>query len=439
MTREDLLRLLESAEWGRVHWLLFSAISLNYFLDGVVFAIAPLTVYLVAPEELALPILASNLIAETVGAFFFGAFADRRGRKVSLILMNTLQAVPAALLLLFYSNHMALWVLTSLLSFSVGGDFGASYAALAEFVPARFRGRAVLLSTNFWNIGSAGIAGGALVFAAIYQDPAIQAQYIFLTTLATLGLVALIRLTIPESPRWLLRVGRTGDAERVVFQVVSGRQSTSGLKNAAGQGHDLAHHVGLAYRFTILSVATISQYVTYGMLAYYAPYAPGFRFGVESAPTVIFVANLGASVGALLLWPLIDRGRRVSALLSFLLGTLTAASVYYAHASGNVLAFYATLFSCLVFSEWAWGSVSALQSELFPTGIRATAIGVLTGLTGISGASVLLIQGYLSAEEFLAASIIIWGLGLAATIAWAVRGLESANRVVEDLEPHERR
>ncbi len=433
MSREDILSSLESAGWRRPHWYLFTAVSLNYLLDGIVFAIAPLTAVIITPD-LATVIFASNLLAETAGSVFFGYLADKRGRKFCLLLINSIQALSTGLLFFLYKSPIAVLVLTSLMSFSVGGDFGASYAALAEVVPAKYRGKAILLSTNFWNVGSAAIAGAALVFRAIYSDPDIQIQYILLATIATLGLVAVIRLMVPESPRWLLHVGKASEAAKVSAEIGAqqpqpppSHATTVAGKAVGGPG------IGFLYRFAILSIITVSQYVTYGMMAYYAPYAKGFTFGAESAPLVIFVANLGASVGALLLWPLIDRSRRLSTLLSFLFGTVFAALVLLTHNAGQFLYFYATLLLCLVFSEWAWGSVSALQSELFPTGIRATAVGVLTGLTGVSGALMVLTQNILSASEFLAASVILWGAGLAATLAWLVRGLETANRTVEEL------
>lgn len=429
----DIPSNLETARWGRFHWSLFTAVSLNYFLDGVVFTLAPLIAAIVAPE-IAVTIFATNLLAETAGAIFFGRLADSRGRKTCLIIINAVQAASTILLFFTYREPVAVWALTSLLSFSVGGDFGASYAALAEVVPAKYRGRSILLSTNFWNIGSAAIAGGALIFRAIYSDPLLQTQYILLSAMATLALVALIRLMVPESPRWLAYRGRVEEAAKISAAIAG--SSGRALKGVEGDStvSSQAVKLGFFYRFIILSAVTISQYVTYGMMAYYVPYAQGFAFGVDSAPAVIFVANLGASVGAFALWPLIDRSRRLSTLLSFLFGTAAAASVLLAHETGQPAYFYAALFTCLVFSEWAWGAVSALQSELFPTGLRATAVGVLTGLTGVSGALVVFTQNLLSAQGFLAASVIIWGIGLAATAAWTARGFETANRTVEEIE-----
>jgi len=169
------------------------------------------------------------------------------------------------------------------------------------------------------------------------------------------------------------------------------------------------------------------------MLAYYVPYSKGFAFGVEQAPKIVFIANLGASTGAFLLLPLIDRARRLSVLLAFLGGTLTAVVVLLSHNLELLLAFYTLLLINMVFSEWAWGSISVLQSELFPTGVRSSIVGFLVSLTGIAGALTVYSEGILTAQGFISWAIILWALDLIASIAWYVRGVESARRSIEEL------
>jgi MFS family permease len=432
MNLMELSKRLDTVKWLPRHWYLFGAVSLNYFLDGIVFAIAPLIAVMVAPE-LAVAIFATNLVAEALGSIALGYLGDRWGRKTTLILINTLQVASTIPLLFLYTNGLAVWVLTSVLSFSVGGDFGASYAALAELIPARHRGKSILLSTNFWNVGSAAIAGAALTYAAIYSDPLLQTQYILLTALATLALVVFLRLSVPESPRWLYHRGRVEEAEKIISEIAK-----TPFISAKERGHSRPaaprRPGGPLFRFLILSIVTISQYVTYAMMAYYAPYAPGFTFGAESAPLVILVANAGASVGAPLLWLLIDKSRKTPLLIAFLMGTVFSGLVLTGHDLDFPGLFYTSLFICLVFSEWAWGLISSLQSELFPTGIRSTAVGVLTGLTGFAGAVVVLSQGMLDAAGFLTVSILLWAAGLAATMAWYIRGPETANRPVDEIE-----
>ncbi|MEM3492677.1 MAG: MFS transporter, partial [Nitrososphaerota archaeon] len=92
-----------------------------------------------------------------------------------------------------------------------------------------------------------------------------------------------------------------------------------------------------------------------------------------------------------------------------------------------------TLFITLIFSEWAWASLSTLQSELFPTGVRASVVGLLTGLTGISSAMIVLAQPSISAFLFLLTSSMLWLMGFIAALAWYLKGVESADKSVEEL------
>ena len=433
MPASQFTRLLDEARWGPPHWRLFSVVSLNYLLDGVMFSIAPLVAFIVAQQYYAL-IFALNLLSETAGAIILGILADRFGRRLMFTVALALEVAALVLLFPLYTNPLALAVLTSIMTFGIGGEFGAAYAAVAELSPARHRGKALMLAANFWNVGAAVIAGLALVFAAIYEDALTQVEYLLASALGTLIVVGLTRLAFPESPRWLADRGRISEATATLRRF-TGYEGEVEFSQRPSVGVSLGEAIGrYRFRLLVLAVITVAQYVTYGMMAYYAPYAPGFAFGIESAPLVIFTANLGAAIGAFLLVPLIDRARRLSVLLAFLGGFAGSLLVLTIHSAALATAFYAALFITLVFSEWAWGSLSALQSELFPTGVRASVVGFLTGLTGISGALVVLLEVFMTAQLFLLLAAAIWLLGLLAAFAWYVRGVESASRAVEELE-----
>mgnify|MGYP001770621769 CR=1 FL=1 len=425
-------KALDEARWSWEHWKLFLTVSANYALDGIMFSIAPLLAYIVAPD-IAIFILAANLLTEWLGALVFGRLADIYGRRIIFTTVLVIEVLALIALYFTYENPYALLLLTSAMTFGIGGEFGAAYATLAELSPRAHRGKALMLSTNFWNIGAALIAGAALAYAFIHEDPATQIRLLLLSALGTALVIGLVRLTFPESVRWLVVKGRVEEAKIIVVKF-------SGVKGPLDFRLPPEQSIGLSeafyrypFRLLVLAVVTVAQYVTYGMLAYYVPYASGFTFGVEEAPKVIFVANLGASIGAFLLIPLIDRARRLSVLLAFLGGTITVIAVFGAHNLGLLLAFYTLLFLNMVFSEWAWGSISVLQSELFPTGVRASLVGFLVSLTGIAGALTVLSERVLTAQGFLTWATILWISGLAAATAWYVRGVESAGRSVEEL------
>jgi len=424
--------VLDRSTWGRGHWRLFSVISLNYFLDGVLFSIAPLVAFILIPD-LYYVAFALNLLAETAGALLLGHLADRYGRRAMFTLAIALEVASLLLLFPLYSLPVALVALTSVLTFGIGGEFGAAYAAMAELSPVRHRGKALLLATNFWNVGAALIAGLALIYSALYTDVGAQLRSLFLTVILAAALIRLTRLGLPESPRWLALRGK-GERAREVVRTFAGYEGEVEVMPSQASGVSLGAALArYRLRLAILAVVTVVQYVTYNMMAYYAPYAPGFAFGPEAAPYVIFVANLGAALGAIPLALLIDRARRASNLYAFLGGFLGSLALLLSHSQASAPAFYASLFLALVFSEWAWGALSVLQSELFPTGVRASVVGLLTSLTGIAGAAVVGVEFYLDAPLFLALASALWALGLLASLAWYVKGEESAKRPLEEL------
>jgi len=428
-----MTQVLDTARWGRSHWKLFTVVALNYMLDGVMFSIAPLVVFLISPEFYPI-VFAANLLAETTGALALGYLADRYGRRVMFTVSLVIEALALILLFPLHRDLTALALLTSLMTFGIGGEFGAAYSAIAELSPAKHRGKALMMATNFWNIGAAVIAGQALVFSAIYADVAVQVEYLLASSLGTLVIVGFTRVAFPESPRWLLVRGREGEAVRLVRRMTGYADEILAVVKEAKAATLAEAFAKYRFRLAVLAVITVAQYVTYGMMAYYSPYAPGFAFGVESAPLVVFTANLGASAGAFLLLPAIDKARRKTVFASFLGGFISSLTVLASHELASATLFYTSLFTALVFSEWAWASLSALQSELFPTGVRASLVGFLTSLTGISGASVVLLETYMTAQLFLALAAVIWLAGLASAAAWLVKGVESAGKPVEELE-----
>ncbi|MCC6013109.1 MAG: MFS transporter [Candidatus Verstraetearchaeota archaeon] len=429
----NFTEVLDNTPWISEHWKLFGLVSANYLLDGIMFSIAPLMAYIVA-QDIAFIVLAANLISEMLGALIFGLLADKYGRRPIFAFVLLLEVLSLIILYFTYNNSIAFLILTSIMTFGIGGEFGAAYAALAEIIPKNHRGKAIMISSNFWNIGATLIAAMFLIYAIYSSDPETQIRLLLLSSLFTAVIIGLMRFGFPESIRWLVIKNRKNEAKSIIKKFIKDENIQYSFELPPDQSICLKDAFEkYPIRLIILAIVTVAQYVTYGMLAYYVPYASGFAFGINEAPKIIFIANLGASIGAFILLPIIDKARRLSLFLSFLGGFITAILVLLFHNFENILMFYSFLFINLMFSEWAWGSISVLQSELFPTGVRSSIVGLLVSLTGIFGAFMVYIEHMLTATQFIICAGLIWLLGLIASSYWYIKGIESARKSVEEL------
>ncbi|MFB6490498.1 MAG: MFS transporter [Thermoproteus sp. AZ2] len=424
---------LDSAAWGRAHWRLFAVISASFLLDGVLFSLVPTVIYLVQNlAQYATAIMAADSAAFLLGALALGRISDAVGRRLGLIISLAIYTAAAlAFVAAYWAGSLGLaaaTATTALMNFGVGGEMGPAYAALAELSPARHRGKALMMAANFWNIGAAAIAALSLAYAALSSNPRTVVLATFATALALALLVLLARLHLPESPRWLAARGRVVEARRVVASFAGVEEDPPPQPPGVGLSEALrTKPLGLS----VLVAVAAAQLATYNIAAYYAPYAPGFPFGESSAPLLIAIANAGASIGAFLLLPVIDRSRRISLAASFAGGLATAAALLAT--LGLLSAYSAILFVNMIFAEWAWAALSVLESELFPTGVRSSVVGLITASAWALNTALVAVEGLISATPFLIANAAIWAVGLAAAALWHLRGVETAQRTLEEL------
>src|SRR5690606_24838035 len=100
-----------------------------------------------------------NSIGMAVGAFVFGIYADRVGRKKVFIITLVLFSVASGLSALT-TSLAAFLALRFLVGAGLGGELPVASTLVSESVPAHERGRVVVLLESFW-------AGGWLLAALI--------------------------------------------------------------------------------------------------------------------------------------------------------------------------------------------------------------------------------------------------------------------------------
>src|SRR5437016_14509532 len=211
----DIPARLDRLRWGGFHTLVVVAFGITWILDGLEVTLAGA----ISPALKESPHLkfsnadvglasSAYLAGAVLGALFFGWLTDRLGRK-------RLFFITLAVYLLATASTALSWNLASFALFrfftgaGIGGEYTAINSTIQELVPARYRGWTdLVINGSFW----IGAAIGA-VAAIVLLDPNLLAPDLgwrlayFIG--AALGLIVFVmRMWIPESPRWLMIHGR---------------------------------------------------------------------------------------------------------------------------------------------------------------------------------------------------------------------------------------
>src|SRR5213082_2098282 len=217
---------LDSLSWSGFHTRVVAALGITWILDGLEVTLAgALSGALKESPTLQFSNFdvglanSAYLAGAVLGALWFGWLTDRIGRKklffITLALYLTATAATAL------SWNVASYALFRFLTGAgIGGEYTAINSTIQELVPARYRGWTdLVINGSFW----VGAAIGA-ISAIVLLDPAVVGpdlgwRLAYLIG-AVVGLVVLLmRMWIPESPRWLMIHGRPDQAHAIVEEI----------------------------------------------------------------------------------------------------------------------------------------------------------------------------------------------------------------------------
>jgi putative MFS transporter len=155
-------------------------------------------------------ILLSSGVASVPAGYFFGWLGDNIGRrKVFMMTILTFSLATGLMALTPERGWIFLTVMRFIVGFGVGGFFAVDMPLLQEFVPASKRG---WISGASMSLLPAGPLAAAALSAAL--GPIIGWRGLFALGLVPALMCFLIRVWVPESPRWLIGKGRIEEARR---------------------------------------------------------------------------------------------------------------------------------------------------------------------------------------------------------------------------------
>jgi MFS family permease len=460
---------LDNLRWSGFHTRVVLALGITWVLDGLEVTLAgSLAGALKQSPALQFSNLdvgfanSAYLAGAVLGALGFGWLTDRIGRKKLFFITLALYLTATAATALSWS--VASYALFRFLTGAgIGGEYTAINSTIQELVPARYRGWTdLLINGSFW-IGAAIGATSAIVLL----DPAVMApdhgwRLAYLTGALLGRIVFVMRMWIPESPRWLMIHGRPDEAHAIVDEIersAAGHVQQQALPKVRIRMRDhtplreVADTLFNVYRQRSLVGLVLMAAQAFFYNAIFFTFAlvltDFFHIPADHVGWYLLPFAAGNFLGPLLLGRLFDTlGRRVMITLTYAVsGVLLAVSGYLfsigaLSAQGQTIAWMVIFF----FASPAASAAYLTVSETFPLEVRALAIALFyavgTGIGGVAGPALFgalidtgsrnsVFAGYLFGSALMVvAAIVAWRYAVAAER----KSLESVARPLAFVE-----
>lgn len=383
---------IEDVPINRFHQLLMVRSGGGWVMDGYVLSIIGVAL-MQAADALLMDsfwqgmVAASALLGVFFGGFLGGWLTDKLGRQ-KLYFVAPILFVICSLAQLWLESGLMLFFMRFLIGVGVGIEYPVAGSLLVEFLPKKSRGPRLAALTILW------FAGAALAYIVghlILAHQGDEAWRLVLASPAVLGvLLFLVRIGTPESPRWLISKGRDAEADAVIKQVYG---STFSLKNLPEQPADASIsfksllHSGYGKRMLFVAVFwTCSVIPVFAVYAFAPKVLQALNLTGDWAAYGSVAITLLFVVGCVFATQLINSlGRRPMVIHSFLWSGLALLGLgIMSQASEWVVLILFGAYAVLI------GGAQVLQlvypNELFPTEIRAFAVGMGASLSRIGAA-----------------------------------------------------
>lgn len=406
---------LDRLPWGQFHTLVVAALGITWILDGLEVTLAG-TISGALRDSPRMHFTNSDigiagsayLVGAVLGAIFFGWLTDRIGRKKLFFITLSVYLCATAATAASW-DFWSFAIFRFLTGAGIGGEYAAINSTIQELVPARVRGWTdLVINGSFWVGAAVGALGAIVLLDPRLIDPEIGWRFAFLIGAALAIVIFLMRMWLPESPRWLMIHGRAKEAEQIVAAIEQHSSGRAGWPAAEtlprvrlrARSHTPLSEVAytlfhLYRRRTLLGLSLmVAQAFFYNAIFFTYALVLAEFYGIKSEHVGWYILPFAAGnfFGPVLLGRLFDLvGRRPMIASTYIAsGVLLALSGYlFAHnalsASQQTMAWTIIFF----FASAAASSAYLTVSETFPLEIRALAIAVFyavgTGIGGIAG------------------------------------------------------
>lgn len=415
----------ESVPFRRFHLHVGSSACGGQFADGFELGIIGLAIALAAIplklDAIWMGLLGGAALAGLfLGSLVSGVIVDRIGRR-KIFAYDMLFAAVISASQFFVTDAWQLLILRFALGMVLGFDYVVSKALLTELSPVRFRGRLLSIMAIAWVAGYA----FSYIVGFFLRDAGPDAwRYMLVVSCLPATMIFIFRLGIPESPLWLIRKGRTDEAEKIVRSKLGDGillpPAGPEVRKAGGEWAELFSKKwrkntaigGIFYACQVIPYFALGTFLPkiFEALHVSDKYLGGLAYN-------IFLL-LGAVLGTII----VDRILRRTFLISTFVvgaGVLAILAAGILGSNGVIVAFalFALILSASANLEFIY------PPELFPTHLRGTGVGfaVAASRFGSAASTFLLptvVQNF-GIQAALGACVVVMLVGAITSYLWA--------------------
>ncbi len=378
------------------------------------------------------------------GAMVFGVIADKFGRR-TIFTFSLLWYCLATLVMAFQHSAASLDLWRFIAAIGVGLEQVTVDTLVPELVPAKARGRAFALSQFIMFCAVPVVAFCGWLFITLHPFGIDSWRAVALV--GTIGALAAwwLRLKVPESPRWLALHGHADEADKITaaLEEKTARDIGHALPPPASADPTPSSEGKLAEIFqpqyrgrtAMLSVFNLMQSIAfYGFGSWVPTLLVAKGIHVTTSLEYAFIIALANPLGPLLGVLIADRIERKWQLVTAGISVTVFVLLFAQQSAPAAVIFFGVMVTLA--NNWISFATHNYQAELYPTRIRARAIGFVYSRSRLSAALAgLLINFFLARGGTLGVALFIGAAMTVMVITIAAFGPRTLRRGLEEVSP----
>ena len=326
-----------------------------------------------------------------IGTMIFGFAADWFGRRM-VFTCSLLWYTAATVIMAFQHTAISIVAWRLIAGIGIGVELVTIDTYITELVPKHLRGRAFAFNQviQFSVVPLVALLAWALVPRSPFGFDGWR--WVVLIGALSAVFVWFIRRAVPESPRWLISHGHLEDAERVTAAMEARVAKEFGGPLPTPNPHFVeethGHFVDIFKppyfsRTSMLMVFNFFQTAGYYGFASWVPTLL-IAAGVTTTNSLqySFIIAIAAPVGPLLAMRIADKFERKWQIVAAALCIGVFGLLFSRQRDASLLIVFGVLLTCS--NNWMSMAFHAYQPELFPTRVRAQAVGFVYSWSRLS-------------------------------------------------------